>query len=173
MRVTARRSQAKKSAYLLLEWVNWRDWIKNKKKKEVEKESARRRVGEALKPRHRPEEGMSSSPRPLLAEEWNYPSLCAHTSFLLQMTSFPLWNWHPQFILISLLSIDRTRAPCWGVPASAINRVSRHGLANAAHSHWGNPSEASHGLREMSERCCKDQSFLAYRDGDISYLSLI
>lgn len=86
---------------------------------------------------------MSSSPRPLAAEEWNYPPLCAHTSFLLQMTSFPLWNWHPQFILISLLSTGRTRAPCCGVPAMAINRVSRHGLANAAHSHWGNPSEAS------------------------------
>lgn len=45
-----------------------------------------------LKSRHRPEEGMSSSPCPLLAEEWNFPPLCANTSFLLQMTTFPLWN---------------------------------------------------------------------------------
>lgn len=99
---------------------------------------------EILESRHRPEEWMSSSPCPLLAEEWNYPSPCAHTSFLLQMTSSPLWNWHPPFILISLLSIGGARAPFWSVPATAINRVSRHGLANAARSHWGNPSEASY-----------------------------
>lgn len=65
------------------------------------------------------------------------------------------------------------RAPCWAVPAMGINRVSRHVLANAAHSHWGNPSEASRRLREMSERCGSDQSILAYRDADRSYLSLI
>ena len=127
---------------------------------------------EILESRHRPQEWMSSSPCPLLAD-WNYPSLCAHTSFLLQMTSFPLWNWHPPFILILLLSTGRARAPFWGVPATAINRVSCHGLANAARSHWGNPSEASYGPREMSELCCKDQSISAYRDGDISYLSPI
>ena len=159
-------------------WVCIRLWMKSREQIRTRKwEKSRYREKkvkeESLKSRHRPEEGMSSSPCPLLAEERNYPPLCAHTSFLLQMTSFPLWNWHPQFILISLLSTGRTRAPCWGVPATAINRVSRHGLANAAHSHWGNPSEASRGLREMSERCCEDQSILAYRDGDISYLSLI
>lgn len=64
----------------------------NKKKEVREIKGDRRRPGETLKSRHRPEEGMSSSPCPLLAEEWNYPSLCAHTSFLLQMTNFPLWN---------------------------------------------------------------------------------
>lgn len=131
------------------------------------------RGAEILESRHRPQEWMSSSPCPLLAEEWNYPSLCAHTSFLLQMTSFPLWNWHLPFILISLLSTGPARAPFWGVLATAINRVSRHGLANAARTHWGNPSEASYGPREMSERCCEDQSISAYRDGDISYLSPI
>lgn len=131
------------------------------------------RVEESLKSRHRPEEGMSSSSCPLLAEEWNYPPLCAHTSFLLQMTSFPLWNWHLQFIHISLFSMGGTRAPFWGVPATAINRVHGHGLANTAHSLWGNPSEVSRGLREMSERCCEDQSTPTYRAGDISYLSLI
>lgn len=65
------------------------------------------------------------------------------------------------------------RAPCWAVPATGINRVSRHVWANAAHSHWGNPSEASRRLREMSEHCGSDQSILAYRDADRSYLSLI
>lgn len=39
------------------------------------------KAAEILTSRHRPQEWMSSSPCPLLAEEWNYPPLCAHTSF--------------------------------------------------------------------------------------------
>lgn len=147
------------------------DEIKRANRREVHK--GWRRVEDILKSGHRPEEGMSYSPCPLLEEEWNYPSFCAHTSFLLQVTSFPLWNWHPQFILISLLSTGHTRAPFWGVSAMAINRVSRHGLANAAHYLWGNPSETTHSLREMLELCRENQSIAASRDGDISYLSPI
>lgn len=131
------------------------------------------RGAEILEARHRPQEWMSSSPCPLLAEEWNYPSLCAHTSFLLQMTSFPSLELTPT-IYTHFTFFHRTHeGSFWGVPATVINRVSHHGLANAAHSHWGNPSEASYGPREMSEHCCEDPSISAYRDGDISYLSPI
>lgn len=83
--------------------------IKKQKKREEEKQ--RYKKVEEYKSEVKPEEGKSSSSCPLLAEEWNYPPLRAHTSFLLQTTTFPLLTWHLQFIHISLFSMGGTRAP--------------------------------------------------------------